>query len=183
MFPMSFQCEHCLRHFNEKKQLNNHTPDCFRRYSSNPPERRCSYCNADYTRKSGSAFRTHKLKCEVVQKKPKTDSAVKQSDRRKKIIPETTCAHCNTIFLNITVGKFGDHQYKCRNNIPNYDQEYQSQYRREIKKCKQLVLKVHPNLSASEIQAISQRMRKCLKDEPNIDDEVLLKKNVHSKIT
>ena len=173
-------CKYCSRTFNDTKKLSNHVPDCLRKHTENPPERRCPMCNEDYTRKSGSAYRTHLRKCEIIQNKTKTDSALKQAERRKKILITATCEHCSTNFTNITVGQFGDHRYKCKNNIPGYDKKYQTQYRKEIKKITIIVQKYYPEINTSDLNKMCQHVRRLMKDNP---DEEKLVNEAYSKIT
>ena len=178
-----YQCKYCLREFKQKKQLTNHTIDCFRKHSTNPPERKCSMCDADYTRKSGSAYRTHMRKCETTTtEKPKTKSAVKQSERRKQVIPEIICTYCDETFINVTVGRFGDHKYKCKNSIPNYDKDYQAQYRKQMKKFRQLVMEYYSDIDECNIKSICQQLRKESKNHTNLNETELVKK-LYTKIT
>ena len=142
-------CPHCSKSFDDIKKLSNHTPDCYRKYTENPPERLCSKCLCDYTRKSGSAYRTHMKKCNNVDENDilfQTQSAIKQCDRRKQILYNVSCVHCNECYSNITVGQFGDHRYKCKKNIPNYDKEYQTNYRNEMNRINRFIKTKYPNM-------------------------------------
>lgn len=172
-------CSHCTRVFIDLKKLNTHTPDCFRKHAANPPERKCSTCGEDYTRKSGSAYRTHIKKCEKASEsddKSKTESASKQSDRRKKNLVFACCEHCNKTFENITVGQFGDHRYKCKKKIPNYNKDYQKMYRDQMKELLAFAKSKYPTYSDEETKRICRSLRKLKNDTPLLSNEASLQK-------
>ena len=116
-----FQCTYCSRIFEDATKMNVHKPDCKRKNSDNPLPRSCQNCGSDYTRKSGSAYRAHIKKCtsKLMIEEAKSESAIKQADRRKQVLVSANCKHCSNDFTNITVGQFGDHQYKCKKDKPN----------------------------------------------------------------
>jgi len=167
---MDFQCTYCTRVFSDSKKLNVHTPDCKRKHCENPPVRHCPNCKADYTRKSGSAYRAHMKKCLSDSTEDiKSDSAIKQSERRKKVMLVANCKYCSTEFRNITVGKFGDHQYKCKQNKPNYDKDYQTAYRNEMKELVSQIKEVCPDLETDQVKKMSQTLRKMKQNDQNIE--------------
>ena len=164
-----FKCTYCPRVFLDSKKLNVHTPDCKRKHCDNPPVRHCSNCKADYTRKSGSAYRAHMKKClSDTSEEVKSDSAVKQSERRKKVMVVAKCKHCAEEFKNITVGKFGDHQYKCKQNKPNYDKDYQTAYRNQMKELVTQIKEECPDLEIDQVKKMSQTLRKMKLNDPSI---------------
>ena len=177
-------CSFCTRVFVDLKKLKTHTPDCLRKHVANPPERKCSKCGEDYTRKSGSAYRTHIKKCmkasQSTESTEKTESATKQSDRRKQNLVFASCEYCNKKFTNITVGQFGDHRYKCKKEIPNYNKDYQKMYRDEMKELFAFVKKKHPSYTEEETKRMCQALRK-LKKETLLSNEESMQKLVDDK--
>jgi hypothetical protein len=168
------QCKYCSKLFNDLKKLNNHTPDCYRKNTESPIQRLCPMCCVDYTRKSGSAYRTHIRKCELNLKKDQSDSAVKQSERRRQVLNTAYCKHCNETFENITVGQFGDHRYKCVKSMPNYDKAYQAQYRNDMKAFTLLVEKYYPNITGNSSRIMCQNIRKLRKENKDLDEKSLI---------
>lgn len=181
MISTQFKCLYCHKLYDSQKKLSNHTHDCFRKNTENPPERLCPLCNEDYTRKSGSAYRTHMKKCKDIGQKVQSESAVKQCERRKQNISSIICNHCNQTFENINVGQFGDHRYKCKKNIPNYDKGYQSQYREEIHTFTTILTKVYPNMDSNDCKKMCQNMRKLSKLNPNISEADLITQAHHQQ--
>ena len=161
----SFKCDYCTRVFDDSKKLNVHTPDCKRKHIDNPSPRHCPNCKADYTRKSGSAYRTHLKKCSTNNVDDvKSDSAIKQSERRKQVLVFASCKYCSEEFRNITVGKLGDHQYKCKKNKPNYDKEYQAKYRNETKILCLAIKDQYPEIEQDIMKKMCKKLRSLKKD-------------------
>lgn len=154
-----YMCPYCPKFYSTQKQLNYHTPDCFKKHADNPPIVICPKCNADYTRKSGSAYRTHLKKCNIINI-CKSESAIKQSQRRKEELFNVTCNHCNTTFEKTNVGQFSDHKYKCKKKIPNYNKEYQDEYRSTINDLKSLVYKYYPDINKDYMLKVCRILRK-----------------------
>lgn len=185
--PTKCICIYCSKSFSDNKRLKAHTQDCFRKNTDDAPERLCSLCNADYTKKSGSAYRTHIRKCENTDKL-QSSSAVKQSERRRTILESAICTYCNDTFVNISVGKFGDHRYKCKKQIPNYDKDYQLQYREDIKRYTEIVYEYYPDMKGEDCKQMSQIIRRLIKDEHHTGDDIgdnnkRLVEEAYSKLT